>query len=115
MFGERLKTLRENANLYQKELGDVLDVTSQTISGWEINRTKPDYNMLKRIANYFGVSTDYLLGNTPEKSEEEEIEILKQLLIKNGFMKSNEDLSKEELDRLMKFVNANKEFLKESK
>lgn len=115
MFGERLKNLREDANLYQKELGDILDVTSQTISGWEINRTTPDYDMLKKIANYFGVSTDYLLGNVSRKAEEEELETLKQLLISKKIIKPGEDLSKKELDKLMKFVKANKEFLKDCK
>lgn len=115
MFGEKLKNLREDADLKQKELGKDLNVTSQTISGWEINRTKPDYEMLKKIANYFGVSTDYLLGNTPQKSEQEEIESLRQLLIKKGIMKPGEDLSKQDLDNLMKFVGANKDFLKNCK
>lgn len=115
MFGERLKTLREDAGLYQKELGDVLNVTSQTISGWEINRTKPDYDMLKKIANYFGVSIDYLLGNIPSKSDEEEIEILRQLLIKSGYMKPGEDLTKKELNNLMKLAKNNREFLKGDK
>lgn len=115
MFGDRLKNLREEANLYQKELGDILNVTSQTISGWEINRTTPDYDMLKKIANYFGVSIDYLLGNVSNKSEEEELETLKQLLIKKGIIKPGEDLSKNEVEKLMKFVKANKEFLKDCK
>ena len=91
------------------------DVTSQTISGWEINRTKPDYEMLKKIANYFGVSIDYLLGNIPKKSDEEEIEILRQLLMKNGYMKPGEDLSKVEIKNIMKMLKSNKDFLKNCK
>lgn len=115
MFGDRLKNLREDADLKQKELGKALDVTSQTISGWEINRTKPDYEMLKKIANYFGVSIDYLLGNIPKKSDEEEIEILRQLLMKNGYMKPGEDLSKVEIKNIMKMLKSNKDFLKNCK
>ena len=116
MFGEKLKALREDAGLYQKELGDVLNVTSQTVSGWEINRTTPDYDMLKKIANYFGVSIDYLLGNISNKNNvEEEMKILRQLLIENGYLSPGEDLTKKELDNLMKFVKANKAFLKGNK
>lgn len=115
MFEIRLKQLREDKDLLQKELGDILGVTSQTISGWEIGRTKPDYDMLVKIAKYFNVSVDYLLGNVSKNSEKDEMGYLKQLLIKNGYMKPNEDLSKEELERLMKFVKNNKEFIKNTK
>ncbi len=119
MFGERLKYLRENKNLLQKELGDALNVTSQTVSGWEINRTKPDYDMLVTIANFFEVTIDYLLGNemkaTKIENELKEKEALKQLLIKNGYMKENENLSDEELNKLMKFVVNNKDILKGNK
>ena len=44
-----------------------------------------------------------------------EIDTIKKLLIKNGFMSKNEDLTEKELDKLFQFVNANKEFLKDSK
>ena len=119
MFGEKLKNLRENKNLLQKELGDALNVTSQTVSGWEINRTKPDYDMLVTIANYFEVTTDYLLGNEMKASKIEnklkKKEALKQLLIKNGYMKQSDDLSNEELNRLMEFVVNNKHLLKGNK
>lgn len=116
MFGERLKHLRENKNLFQKELGDILHVTSQTISGWEINRTTPDYETLVKIANYFNVSVDYLLGNEKQASKFEnelrEKEALKMALKNAGYMKDDEDLSDRELERLMKFVSQNKHFIK---
>ncbi len=119
MFGERLKFLRENKNILQKELANVLNTTSQTISGWEISRTKPDYDTLVKIANYFNVSVDYLLGNekNANKYEQElkEKEILKKTLINIGYMQDGEDLSDEELERLMKFVKNNKEFIKNIK
>ena len=68
MFSEKLKTLRENANLLQKELACELNVTSQTISGWEIGRTTPDYETLVKIAQYFQVSTDFLLNNNSKQN-----------------------------------------------
>lgn len=80
MFGEKLKHLRESKQLFQKELGDELGVTSQTISGWEIERTRPDYEMLQKIANYFNVSIDYLLDNEPSEEFKEQSEENKKLL-----------------------------------
>lgn len=119
MFGERLKTLRENNKLLQKELADILGVTSQTISGWEINRTTPDYETLVKISKYFGVSIDFLLGNeataSKYESELQEKEVLKNALINAGYMQENEDLTDKELENLMDFVKTNKKYIKETR
>lgn len=117
MFKERLNELLKSRNMYQNDLAQYIGYTTQAVSRWCRGETEPDLEMLTKIANFFNVSTDYLLGNVPYKNNEElkELETLKQLLVKNQFMREDEDLSKEELDKLMKFVNANKEFLKESK
>lgn len=119
MFGKRLKELRESKNLYQKELASELDVTMQTISGWEINRTTPDYDMLVKIANFFNVSVDFLLGNEKKakkiEDKETEKEALKNALVENGYMKKDEDLTNDELKRLMEFVKTNKKYIKEVK
>lgn len=116
MFAKRLTNLREKKNLYQKDIAEIFNIEQATVSNWEKGKRIPDSEMLIKLANFFEVSVDYLLGNDPtltaKEEELKEIEVLKQLLIKNGFMKPNEDLTNEELDRLMKFVNANKEFLK---
>lgn len=61
MFGEIIKNLRTAYNLNQVQLANVLDVSKQTISNWENNNIMPSIDMLIRIANYFCVSTDYLL------------------------------------------------------
>ena len=119
MFGKRLKELREHKNLLQKELAAELNVTMQTISGWEISRTTPDYDTLVKIANFFNVSIDYLLGNEG-KAHKLELEIsekdaLKNALIENGYMNKGEDLTDAELKKLMEFVKTNKKYIKESK
>lgn len=115
MNGNKLKKMRENKGLLQKEVADALKISTSTIGMYEQNRREPDNETLKKISNYFNVSTDYLLDNTPKKSEEEEIEILKQLLIKNGYMSPGEDLSKSEMDNIIKMLKNNKDFLKGDK
>lgn len=119
MFAKRFTSLRENKNLLQKDIAEFFKVEQATVSNWENGKRIPDSDMLIKIANYFNVSVDYLLGNEPKPNKKEqellEIEALKNLLIKNGYMKPGEDLSNEELDRLMKFAVANKDFLKENK
>ena len=118
MNGNKLKSLRENKGLLQKELADILNISLSSISMYERGERQPDNETLKKISNYFNVSTDYLLDNKIVNTLDIELmeqEALKKALQKSGFMAGDEDLTDEELDRLMKFVNANKEFLKEQK
>ncbi|MBO5288152.1 MAG: helix-turn-helix transcriptional regulator [Spirochaetales bacterium] len=62
MLGERIKNLRMNKSLSQVDLAKCLCVTKQSVSNWENENIMPSIEMLIKIANYFSVSTDYLLG-----------------------------------------------------
>lgn len=66
-FAERLKLLRKELNLTQEELAIKLNRTRSTIAGYETERKQPDYDTLKFIADFFNVSTDYLLGRTENR------------------------------------------------
>lgn len=57
----RLKELRLDAGLSQKELAVKFGTTQRNISNWESGHNEPDIEMLKKIAKFFEVSTDYLL------------------------------------------------------
>lgn len=61
-FGERLKSLRKSKKMTQIELSRVLGVDHTTISKWEAGIYETDFETAQRIAQYFGVSADYLLG-----------------------------------------------------
>ncbi|MFW6269881.1 MAG: cobalamin-dependent protein [Bacillota bacterium] len=71
-FGERLKTLRNEHDLLQKDIAKLMGISQATITNYEKNRRFPDSKTLKWLANYFSVSIDYLLGNSdiPDKAEE---------------------------------------------
>jgi repressor LexA len=58
----RLKELRTKRGLKQTELAKVLNITQGALSGWENERYSIGNNELRNIADFFGVSTDYLLG-----------------------------------------------------
>lgn len=60
-FGKRLKELRIEKKLSQRELGDVFGVCNQTISFWESGSREPDLDTLVKIAKFFEVSVDFLL------------------------------------------------------
>jgi len=64
MFGDRLKELRKERKLNQSEVGDALGLSASAIGMYEQNRRTPDPEILKKIAEYFNVSIDYLLGRT---------------------------------------------------
>lgn len=62
MFAQRFKYLRQSKGLNQVQLGENLGVKKQTISNWENDNIMPSTEMLEKIATFFQVSTDYLLG-----------------------------------------------------
>ena len=61
---DRLKQLRKSNNLTQTELGKILGVGKTTISMYETNNSTPNDEIKLKIAEYFNVSLDYLLGKT---------------------------------------------------
>lgn len=62
MFGQNLKKLRNDKKLSQSKLGKDLGISGSTVGMYEQGRRFPDQNILTKIADYFDVSTDYLLG-----------------------------------------------------
>ncbi len=58
----RLRELREEKGLYQKDIGKLLGKVSNCISNWETGTTEPSIKDIIKLADYFQVSTDYLLG-----------------------------------------------------
>lgn len=62
MFAKRIKYLRQTKELNQVQLSEKLGVAKQSISNWENDNIMPSVEMLEKIADFFGVSTDYLLG-----------------------------------------------------
>lgn len=66
-FSERLTALRVNTHLCQKDLARSLHVSASAISNYENCIRCPDLEMLVLIADFFGVSTDYLLGRRDQQ------------------------------------------------
>lgn len=61
-FNNIFKHLREENNINQKEMAELLNVSPSTISGWETGRNQPSYDVLKNIAKYFDIDIDALVG-----------------------------------------------------
>ena len=67
MFGVVLRQLREARRLTQRELGKALDISESTVGMYERGKREPDLETLAAIADYFNVSTDFLIGRTKKK------------------------------------------------
>ena len=73
-IGQKLKKLRSEKGITQKDLADQLRVTFQTISKWEKDENEPDLATISRLAKFYNVSTDYLLNDDEQNDTEKSIE-----------------------------------------
>jgi len=62
MLGEKIKQLRKDKDITQSDLARIMGVSQQAVARWEVNRSEPDNETMRRLASFFGVSADYLLG-----------------------------------------------------
>ena len=104
VFNVRIKELRKQKNISQTELGNILGVTRSTICQYEQGRRQPDNASLVKIADFFEVTVDYLLGreeriptlsNTTEYESEEEKQLLSLIT----------QMTHEEVEELSNFVD----------
>jgi transcriptional regulator with XRE-family HTH domain len=103
MLGERLKKLRSRKGMSQEELSKNLGLTRGTYAHYEINKRQPDYDTLKKIADFFNVTIDFLItGN--EKSESPD-EMWQEFLNPRTqiFFKDLKDAPEEKIEELIRF------------
>lgn len=74
-LGQKIKKLRTDKGLTQKDLADQVYVTFQTVSKWEKDENEPDLTTMKAIAKLFGVTVDYLINDDEDSSKKEEKEM----------------------------------------
>ncbi|MCM1158322.1 MAG: helix-turn-helix domain-containing protein [Bacteroidales bacterium] len=72
IIGDKIKSLRKSFHITQEELANSIGISRQTITGYERKISQPDIEILKRLASFFSVSTDYLLGLDELQNENEE-------------------------------------------
>ena len=68
-FAENFKNLRKKKNITQEKLAEVLGVSAQSVSRWEVGICYPDLELLPSIANFFGVTIDSLLSNDADSKK----------------------------------------------
>ncbi|MDB3084799.1 XRE family transcriptional regulator [Clostridioides difficile] len=101
-FGNRLRKLREDNNIKQVELAKVFNITSQALSQYERDLRMPDAVLLDKLATYFNVSVDFLLGrnlNTLSKEIDNEIKKIVDAIF---------ELDKEDRESIFKIAELDK-------
>ena len=85
-MGEKLKSLRIEKKLTQKQVADRIGLAISAVSSYESGTRYPSYDVLVKLARIFHVSTDYLLGITDKRNidvtglSDNEIELVSQLV-----------------------------------
>ena len=84
-LGNNIRAVRKEKKLSQVELGKAVGVSRSTIANWEKGKTSPATTYILKLANFFNITTDYLLGYTPtpqltRKDERDVQKIVKNLL-----------------------------------
>lgn len=117
ILAQRLKNLRDEKGYLQKFVADKIGVRSNTLSGYENGTRSPDPDMIKTLAELYGVTTDYLLGRTdnpnPPDSQfpDEEDEQLKEFMKDLTVWYHNEPEAEKDLEvfrRIMQTYNKDK-------
>ena len=62
MFKQTLRELRREQRLTQTDLANIIGTSKSAVGNWELGLREPDFETLQRLADYFHVTTDYLLG-----------------------------------------------------
>jgi transcriptional regulator with XRE-family HTH domain len=111
MLNNRLSYLRKKAGLKQEEMAAKIGVARTTYAMYEQGKRHPDFEILRKIALYFEVTTDYLLGlsNTPNGNEEEEFEAFKNDPELERWYKELPNSSEEDLRQLKRIFEINRE------
>lgn len=103
---DKLRALRKEKKLTQGEMADILEVARTTYANYEQGTREPDNKILNKLADYFQVSSDYLLGrDVPKWATLEDLIDLEKILQNNVHMAyGGEDLTEEDKQRVQEVL-----------
>ena len=115
-FKDVIKELRKEKSIKQSELADIFQVDRSAVGKWETGKNKPGADLLEKLADYFNVSIDYLMGRQENrgsfdayKRNERDIKLLNTFSKLNDFGKSEALKRINELAELPKYQNVKKD------
>ncbi|QNU65781.1 helix-turn-helix transcriptional regulator [Ruminiclostridium herbifermentans] len=98
----RLRELREEKKLLQKDIANLLNITASAYGYYEQGKREPDTHTVKSLADFYNVSTDYLLGRTNNRRTEVQISCIENSLI--AAIDSLSPQSKKELEKYVQLL-----------
>ncbi len=111
-LANRLKELRKDRGLTQKDLGNILGVGKTTISMYENGNSTPNDEIKLKICDYFNVSLDYLIGKSSVKNYQENphFNTIDKIAKNNGIHTlaahfENEEFTQDDLNDIENFIN----------
>lgn len=111
MKGNRIKNLREERDMKQEDLAKVLSISPSAVGMYERDEREPNDEITLKLAEYFGVSTDYLLGKSDIRNPEE----LKDVKFANAGGLDTKGLDNEDLEELQRQIDYIKKMKGKSK
>ncbi len=105
-LGERLRLLREKKGLTQVALAKKLNIPNQNVSNYERDFRQPDYETLKKLADLYEVTTDYLLGhsNRQTSSNKPTLDDLDMKENENLFFFNRDGMSDEDVEKVKEYI-----------
>lgn len=105
-FGQRLTDLREEKGIRQKELAVLINVSPSTVSNYENDVHYPDVEILCKLADYFNVSTDYLLARTDYRHNPNTLSRrLSKTYTVADFINTTLELSQKDISSLVEYMD----------
>lgn len=101
MIGQTIRDLRKEKRVSQTELAKIVGVSQTTVTAWETGKAEPSSSAVSNLADYFNVTTDYLLGRPEKKKEKQNVELTDDDIIMTYQGKELSDEDREIIKRLM--------------
>lgn len=111
-FSNQIKQLRKNRKINQEELAKIVDVGRTSVGKWENGNNYPTVEVLDKLATYFGVTTDYLLGRNELPTTQRnslDFKMLEKFNLLNDFGKREAIKRVSELSHLPNYCNKEKD------
>ena len=98
-YGRKITKLRKNLNITQEELAKQVGISRTALAHYEKNRREPDYGVLCKLADFFDVSVDYILGRSRNKeiNKAKKIPLLDEITPETALLAKNYKKSFEEI------------------
>ncbi len=107
MVKNRIKMLRKEQGLTQKDIADFLGVTPKAVSFYELEQREPSNEMLKKLAKKFNVSVDYLLDNEEATPKTKKIpKDLKKILEDEAITLNGRLVTEKDKEKMMRILEA---------